>query len=108
MDKLSMADQTYETALATLERMGAAGRPASLTGPKAALDHAQAELDEPKAPRSAVSAHWSETTYREMLEALPDAMVVINSDGFMVFVNEQTEPQLWLPNGRRVALGRAA
>jgi PAS domain S-box-containing protein len=40
---------------------------------------------------------WPEKTLRELIEALPDAMVVISSQGTIVLVNAQTERVLGYP-----------
>jgi PAS domain S-box-containing protein len=94
----SPADPAYQQAVADLERLAAAGTLASMRSASPAAPAAQDESglartqpDQPTTSRTALTTVWSEKTHRDLLEALPDAMVVIDSDGFMVLVNEQTE-----------------
>lgn len=50
-----------------------------LTGLKERSSHGDATL------------RWTEETYRGLLEALPDALIIVGSDGLIVLVNSQTE-----------------
>ncbi|HUG70475.1 MAG TPA: PAS domain S-box protein [Pirellulaceae bacterium] len=49
-----------------------------------------AGLTDPSIHRDATQ-RWTEATYRGLLEALPDALVIVGSDGLIVSVNSQTE-----------------
>jgi PAS domain S-box-containing protein len=92
---LPATDPLFLKAMRVLERLASAGAAASVRSPGAAARHdAGAALPAPeevKVPQPVLASHFSETTHRALLESLPDAMVVINGDGAIVFVNEQTE-----------------
>src|SRR5262245_8904342 len=52
------------------------------------------ELEPPHAPlpaRTTSLPAWSEQNFRELIEGLPDAVVVIDARGTIVLVNRQTE-----------------
>jgi PAS domain S-box-containing protein len=86
----------YQDALAVLERLahaglapgGASRRADSATAsPEPAVNDAAF----PAAPSDQLVHNWSDSTLRNLLESLPDAMVVIGSHGTIVLVNAQTE-----------------
>src|SRR5688572_24130160 len=79
------ADNSVQEALRTLRRLAG-------TGPKAA---GPSTLDGPAPvplpPRSAAPPAWSEQSFRELVEVLPDAVVVIDAAGSITLVNRQAE-----------------
>lgn len=92
---MSISEREYveaQAVLAGLARSGVPGLPAAAprTTDKAAASapDAAARLapDQTLAPVS-----WSERMFRELIEALPDAVVVINAAGAIVLVNTETE-----------------
>src|SRR5262245_37023665 len=76
------AELSLEEAIEILERLAGAG-PAA-----APADQAPAPA---LPPRSAAQAAWSESIFRDLIETLPDAVVVIDAGGAIVFVNAQAE-----------------
>src|SRR5262249_35244618 len=70
---------------AVLERLAAP--------PVRAKAPAQPDGEEPPPlpPRRDVLPTWSEQSFRDLVEALPDAVVVIDAAGVIVLVNGQTE-----------------
>jgi PAS domain S-box-containing protein len=48
-------------------------------------------VEESVAPRPKVTQHWGEQTFRALIEAAPDAVLMIEEDGSIVLVNTQTE-----------------
>lgn len=87
---LSLPNPTYEQAVAVLERLAANVSPVA---PPVVQNAEKPSLaaEVPKEPRPFRATPWTEKTHRELLETLPDALVVIDSDGVMVLVNQQTE-----------------
>lgn len=88
----------YHDALAALELLANAGastrkkfpaRPSFLEEAESELT-ALATIDLAIKPEASVQ-HWSEQTLRDLLESLPDAMVVIDQHGTIALVNQQTE-----------------
>src|SRR5688572_20256165 len=87
----------YKDAVAVLERLArvgspkqqSSGMPAPDDGDGAAWADAAAKL---RALRPEELVHsWPESTLRDLLEGLPDAVVVISGSGAIVLVNGQTE-----------------
>src|SRR5262245_3395607 len=81
------ADSAVEEALQTLKRL-AGPRPKA---PAKAERAGPAPAPAPLPPRSAALPAWSEQSFRELLEVLPDAVVVIDQTGAIVLVNRPTE-----------------
>ncbi len=88
----------YRDAFAVLERLANAGASTRKQPPTRSFALAEAESElaalaaidravHPEAP----AEHWSEQTLRDLLESLPDAMVVIDQHGTIALVNQQTE-----------------
>jgi PAS domain S-box-containing protein len=93
-----LEEQPYQEALEVLERLAAAGRPGR------SPDDAAPQTVPPLPPRSAVLPSWSEQSFRDLVEGLPDAVVVINEAGTIVLVNRQTEK--WFGYAREELLGQ--
>jgi PAS domain S-box-containing protein len=94
----SPVDAAYQAAEAVLERLASAGTLAALCSASPTTSPVRSEPrptpshpDQSVTARPAPALEWSEQTHRELLEALPDALVVINAVGFIVLVNERTE-----------------
>src|SRR5262245_47944219 len=88
-------DRSYQEALATLQRLAGAGQPPLPPTPEAP----------PLPPRAAQLPAWSEQSLRELVEGLPDAVVVIDTRGVIVLANRQTERMFGYP--REELLGEA-
>ena len=75
-------DRSYQEALATLQSLAGAGpqSPPPDTTEASSLP-----------PRAAPLPAWSEQSLRELVEELPDAVVVIDVRGVIVLTNRQTE-----------------
>jgi PAS domain S-box-containing protein len=95
---LPQADNAYQEAVSALERLANAGASTRKIPPPRSTSLAEAESElaalaaidfavQPEAPIQ----HWSEETLRDLLESLPDAMVVIDQHGTIALVNHQTE-----------------
>jgi PAS domain S-box-containing protein len=95
-------DPSYLEAQSTLERLARVGAP--VRRPDAARP-ATGAADAPTAPPAAVPQTWSEQTLRQLLESLPDAMIVIDRRGAIVLLNAQAEALFGYP--RQELLGRA-
>ncbi len=77
----------YLKARAILEQLARAGVPERAPAPASVPPSAPAP--HPEVARPAVEL--SERTFRDLVEALPDAVVVIDAGGVIVLVNQQTE-----------------
>jgi hydrogenase maturation protease len=74
--------------LSVLERMASAGA----SSRKDAIAELESLINQPsEVPDGAAVEHWSEKTCRDLIESLPDAVVVIDARGSIVLINEQTE-----------------
>jgi PAS domain S-box-containing protein len=84
-DEQQMLEQARQEAVATLEQLA---RPFS---PVVESDGTNGPArGQPLPPRRAVDPFaWSESALRSLLQALPDAMVIIDQEGVIVHVNEQ-------------------
>jgi PAS domain S-box-containing protein len=89
-------ERSYQEALATLQRLAASGQPP----PPASAPEAP-----PLPPRATSLPAWTEQSFRELVEGLPDAVVVIDTRGVIVLVNRQTEQLFGYP--RAELLGEA-
>ena len=90
-------DPTFDEAIGVLQRLAKAAFPSSARlGAGTSLETHEigetflAGLVKQGAQHDATS-RWTEETYRVLLEALPDALVIVASDGLIVLVNSQTE-----------------
>lgn len=86
------ADSAYREARATLERLAHPG----MRSPSSPADEdGEEEItdieEESPGPADELAQTWTEPLLRNMLETLPDALVVINRRGIIVLVNAQTE-----------------
>ena len=92
---LPPVDFAYHEAIATLEHLASTGisaRKKSRASPSIVEAEVElAALIPPDSRSTAADRHWSEQTLRNLLEMLPDAVVVIDQLGHIVLVNEQTE-----------------
>ena len=85
---------SYEAAVAVLEELAAGVspdvQPLADVVSEAGNEGTEAFLLEPiQVPD--VAGHWSRSAFHSVIESLPDAIVVIDGDGFIRLVNEQTE-----------------
>lgn len=91
------ADSDLKQAVADLKRLAAAGKSTRMkpSGRTPLQEEAEAQLTSlvPGELDSSnlVVEHWSEKTLRDLLETLPDAVVVIDQHGRILLINEQTE-----------------
>src|SRR5262245_54782937 len=77
-------DDPVQDAMATLRRLAGSGRaPVNSPAPR--------QTTAPLPPRASTLPAWSEPSFRELVEVLPDAVLVIDDAGAIVFVNRQTE-----------------
>jgi PAS domain S-box-containing protein len=88
-------DPAYLEALAVLEHLSR-GEAAARSGPSPKQPDSEQPIDGFPRPTAAADAPcsppaWSEAVLRSLLEALPDALVVIDPAGLIVLVNEKTE-----------------
>lgn len=72
-----------EEAIAILERMAARAVPGPPPGPPPAVL--------PLPPKQPSPPLWSALSFHDLVDALPDAVVVINETGTIVLINHQTE-----------------
>lgn len=84
-------DPAFRDARAVLEGLARATRPATKQAETSRDPSKRPSLDGHVARTSSVAQSWKEETLRALLAALPDALVVINQQGAIVLVNEQTE-----------------
>jgi PAS domain S-box-containing protein len=95
---LPPADPAYDEAVSVLERLASVRTPTrkKLSEPPSVLEEPEAELaglvpGELDSRSSIAVQNWSEQTLRSLVEMLPDAVAVIDQQGRIVLVNEQTE-----------------
>jgi PAS domain S-box-containing protein len=89
-------ERSYQEALATLQRLASVGQPP----PPAPIPQSR-----PLPPRAAPLPAWSEQSFRELVEGLPDGVVVIDARGVIALINRQTERLFGYP--RDELLGEA-
>jgi PAS domain S-box-containing protein len=92
-------DLDQRDALAILQRLARVGAPAGCPLPEETTS--AEDLIPGGAPKAGITA-WAEKTLRSLLEALPDALLVVDTDGDIVLVNEQTEAQFGYPRSELV------
>lgn len=99
------SDAAGREAVDALERLASSGAPTKKGPAKGAA------LPQPLPLQSASQLpieHWSEQTLRDLIELLPDAVVVIDQGGVIVLVNEQTDRIFSYPRaemlGQRIEL----
>jgi PAS domain S-box-containing protein len=101
-------DAAHREAEAVLERLAAVARPAPVDTDPGKRTTGGTDATPPRGahatPLAALPA-WSAQNFHDLIEALPDGVVVINSDGFIVLVNEQAEALFGYP--RSEMLGQA-
>jgi hydrogenase maturation protease len=99
-DAIPRAVELIES-LSVLERMASVGI-SSHKNPETELR--DLIVDPEPFPGETSMEYWSGQTYRELIESLPDAVVVINQRGSIVLINEQTEQMFGYKRGE--VLGR--
>ena len=86
---------SYEAAVAILEEMAAGVSPDVQALVDAAPEAGQDGTDPatPLIPISVpdVTRHWSKSEFHSVIESLPDAIVVVDGEGLIRLINEQTE-----------------
>lgn len=90
------SDSVFDEAIAVLQSLANAAFPASARSDVTSQEAREVGetfltgLIERSSPGDA-TLHWTEETYRALLEALPDALIIVGGDGLIVLVNSQTE-----------------
>jgi PAS domain S-box-containing protein len=92
---MSISEHDYveaQAVLAGLARSGIPGLPAAATRTTNKAATSAPDAAARVAPdRTLAPVTWSEQMFRELIEALPDAVVLINAAGAIVLVNTETE-----------------
>ena len=85
-------DLTFDEAVAVLKRLASAAQFGA--SPESAFpfpEMAGVSALVPSRPAIDVSLQWQESTFRQLLESLPDALIIVDGGGTIVLVNSQTE-----------------
>jgi PAS domain S-box-containing protein len=97
LDISEVSNPTFDEAVNVLQRLANAAFPVD-AGRDAGTGLETDEVGETflaglakKSIQHDATLRWTEETYRGLLEALPDALVIVGSDGRIVLVNSQTE-----------------
>ena len=83
------SDSVFDEAIGVLQSLAKAAFPDGIFE-----SHDDVDPPEPVIDRSShgdATLRWTEETYRGLLEALPDALIIVGGDGLIVLVNSQTE-----------------
>ena len=88
----SGGEMAYDEAVAVLQRLANAALPGTpLEPPRPFQEIAGISSLLPSGHAIDPSLHWQENTFRQLLESLPDALIIMDRRGTIVLVNSQTE-----------------
>src|SRR4051794_41094993 len=85
------ADGALAEARAVLERLARAGAPTRRAAPPTSAGNPALESQPGAGAAVAAARAWGEATLRGLLEALPDALLVIDQAGAVLLANGQAE-----------------